>query len=137
MNGTISRISSIPLLGGYAVNAIGKYATGFVFKAPTLDLHAKWQKAGGRSTAFRFDWFPAGSKLRACHCIDMAFLFGDWETWSKAPLVQGPGSQAIVERVAPHVKDTFVHFAKSGLPTGELIVIDEKFTSAPWVGKKE
>jgi len=136
LSGAISRISSIPLLGGFATNAINKYATGFVFKAPTLELHAKWQKAGGRSTAFRFDWYPAGSKLGACHCIDMAFLFADWETWSKAPLVQGPGSQAIVERVAPQVKDTFVHFAKSGLPTGELIVIDEKFTSAPWVGKQ-
>jgi hypothetical protein len=42
-----------------------------------------------------------------------------------------------VERLAPHVKDTFVHFAKSGLPTGELIVIDEKFSSKPWVGGKD
>jgi para-nitrobenzyl esterase len=136
LNSGIARLSSIPLLGGYALNVINKHATGTAFKNPTLELHAKWQKAGGKSTAFRFDWFPVGSKLRACHCIDLAFLFGDWEAWSTAPLVQGPGSQAIVERLAPQVKETFLHFAKSGLPSGKLIAIDENFRSAPWVGVK-
>jgi para-nitrobenzyl esterase len=135
--GLPSRIASIPLIGGYALNTISKYVTNFVFKQPTLDFHAQWQKHGGKSTAFRFDWFPAGSALRACHCIDLVFLFADWSVWSRAPLAQGPGSQAIVERLAPHVKDTFVHFAKSGLPTGELIVIDERFSSKLWVSGKD
>jgi para-nitrobenzyl esterase len=124
-------LNALPIIGTWTKLAISRVATNYVFKRGSQQLHQKWLKAGGNSTSFAFEWYPAGSPLRACHCIDMPFLFADWDTWSNAPLVAyGEGSKEIVERLAPDVKDVFVHFAKSGLKSNTHLVVDERFSAA-------
>jgi para-nitrobenzyl esterase len=46
----------------------------------------------------RFSWFPAGSPLRACHCIDLPFTFGNLDAWRDAPLLRGAGADELAEQ---------------------------------------
>lgn len=127
------KIFGLPLVGSTIQYTANKIATNYVFKKGSQDLSRSWAKAGGKSTTYCFEWFPAGSPLRACHCIDMPFIFGNWETWKRAPLVAGPESKEVVERVGPHVRNVFMQFAKKGLPSGRHMAIDARFSADGWV----
>lgn len=33
------------------------------------------------------DWRPKGSKFGACHCLELALLFGSWERWERVGML--------------------------------------------------
>lgn len=121
-----------PLVGSLLAPVISKVATTMVFKRGAQNLHQLWTDNGGESSTVCFEWFPPGSRLRACHCIEMAFLFGTWETWADTPLITGKTSEAIVAKVGPVVKDLFVGFVQGHVVPGQHIVVDENFSSTSY-----
>jgi len=128
MNPWGARIKSLPLFGSWFNFGIGKLATNLIFARGALALNELWRKSGGNSSTFRVDWFPTGSWLRACHCIEMPFVFGVWETWAKTPLLNGRESEKFVAETAPVVKDMIADFIKGSFAPHQTVVLDSQYT---------
>jgi para-nitrobenzyl esterase len=87
-----------------------------VFHAPAarlLDLHAVH---GREAYAYRFDWAPPllGTRLGACHGIELPFVFGAvLEPWLR-PWVGGaaPGARKLAHRM----QEAWIAFARTGHP---------------------
>ncbi|WP_333769899.1 carboxylesterase/lipase family protein [Streptomyces sp. IBSBF 2435] len=82
---------------------------------PTARLAARLADAGGRVFVYRFDWHPEGNLLRACHCLELPFVFGNTAAWKIAPMMEGarPGQVAELVRV---VRGAWIAFAHTGSP---------------------
>ncbi|MFI5538859.1 carboxylesterase family protein [Nocardia sp. NPDC051900] len=65
--------------------------------------------------AFRFDWSPPGSLFRACHCIDLPFVFGRLEAWRTAPMLAG-ADPADLRRLTMKVQQACAAFVHTGDP---------------------
>lgn len=80
--------------------------------ARLLELHAR---NGGETYAYRFDWAPPflGSRLGACHGIELPFVFGTMlEPWLRPALGAAPGARKLAHRV----QEAWVAFARTGHP---------------------
>lgn len=103
---------SIPFIGPYVEYACAWLFTRTAFMWPSQRLHNQVLQAGGQSTTFCFSWSPPEGPFGACHCIELPFLFGGWRTWNGAPMLYGTGSQTVIERVGPSIRDLWADFAK-------------------------
>lgn len=52
-----------------------------------MSLAHRVREAGQDVWLYEFEWDAPGSGWGASHCIDLPFLLGDFEAWSKAPLL--------------------------------------------------
>lgn len=57
---------------------------------------------GNTVVTYSFGWYPKDSPLRACHCIDLPFMFGNLNAWHGAPVLAG----ATEEEMAGVVKQS-------------------------------
>ena len=62
-------------------------ASRFLFISPAKRYAKKLKKEGIRAHLEVFDWRPEGSPLGACHCLELALLFGDWERWKESAML--------------------------------------------------
>ncbi|RAH68330.1 esterase [Aspergillus aculeatinus CBS 121060] len=102
--------AKFPILGTVIKSVATWKFSGRLFVWPTQEYHRKYLACGGNSSTYSLDWSPAGSTHGAVHCIDLPFLFGSWDTWKAAPMLQGTGAKEVVERVGHQVRDLFAHF---------------------------
>ena len=68
---------------------------------------------------YRFDWEAPGNPFRACHCIDLPFLFGTHDVWD-APMLEGAPKGLETEPGLREVWAAFLH-GKRPSPTWEAI----------------
>lgn len=59
-----------------------KVASEAVFGAPSKKYAKALRAAGIQTEAICMDWRPEGSPFGACHCLELALLFGSWERWN-------------------------------------------------------
>lgn len=64
---------------------------------------------------YRFDWAAPGNAFGACHCIELPFMFNNLDQWD-APMLAG-GDDAVIARLAEHVQDCWIAFARTGDPS--------------------
>jgi carboxylesterase type B len=57
-----------------------------------------------------FGWHPPGSPLRACHCIDLPFIFGNPDEWRHAPMLHAASNDEI-DRLTRATQSMLVNFA--------------------------
>ena len=57
--------------------AIEKMMTKKIFSRPAQDYVNRLRSKGLQAEAYHIDWYPDGNPLRACHCIELPFLFGN------------------------------------------------------------
>ncbi|USW55591.1 Putative carboxylesterase, type B, carboxylesterase type B, active, alpha/Beta hydrolase [Septoria linicola] len=119
---------ALPLVGRSVEYWLGQATTTMLFKRGNQQLAQKWTANGGNATTFEFQWFPEGNPFRACHCIEMPFIFGGWASWAAAPLLAGKESEEVVARLAPRVKQMLLKFIKGGLKSGKHIEITADFS---------
>lgn len=63
--------------------------TAFAFRWPMLLYARRLRKLGIKVSTRRFTWRPANGGIGACHCLELPLLFGNWEAWKDAPMLQG------------------------------------------------
>ncbi len=68
---------------------------------------------------YRFDWEAPGNPFKACHCIDIPFLFGTHDVWD-APMLEGAPKGLEDESGLREVWAAFLH-GKRPSPTWEAI----------------
>lgn len=70
-----------------------RIATNIVFAHPAQRFARHLQRAGVDVSVLCLDTRPEGSPFGACHCLEIAWLFGSWQQWQPAPMI-GTISQA-------------------------------------------
>jgi para-nitrobenzyl esterase len=93
---------------------LGELYSEQVFLRGALRL-AEWRADQGRPAyVYQFDWqSPAG--FQACHCLEIPFVFNNFENWSDAPMLRGslPEERRGLARAMHHA---WIAFARSGDP---------------------
>ena len=90
-----------------------KLLTDKVFRKPALRYAAKLRSAGIEAQTYCFSWHPQGSKLGACHSIELPFLLGKLEDWGSAEMLRGM-TQEEYEANCAKFRSLWTKFARSG-----------------------
>ena len=87
--------------------------TDYTFRLPAIRLAEKQVQQGASVWVYRFDWAPPGSKLRACHAIEMPFV---WNTF-KTPFFRALTGSNPPSTLAQQMHASWIAFARTGNPT--------------------
>jgi para-nitrobenzyl esterase len=101
--------------GGSMMDWLADLGTDHTFGWPSLRLADGIAAHGGDMYAYRFDWAPPGSKFRACHCIELPFMFGTLDAWADAPMVVG-GDAAQMAALSATLRAHWGCFVRDGAP---------------------
>lgn len=107
-----SSLYKLPLIGLLLENLKTWYITRSYFRWPCQKFHSKNLRAGGVSTSCSFKWRATNSGLGACHCIDIPFVLGTWDSWKSAAMLKGDDSKEEISRLGKDLKDLWVAFAQ-------------------------
>jgi para-nitrobenzyl esterase len=110
MNPQARRLGRLGGIGRGLQRQITRRVTARIFSESVEHVAALWAGAGGQVATYRFDWSPPGSRLGACHCIELPFLFSG--NWNDAPMLAG---QPVPADLAAQVRRTWTAFARSGV----------------------
>jgi para-nitrobenzyl esterase len=101
--------------GGTLRDLFGDLMTDYRFLLPSLDLARRVTVNGGRAFVYQFNWGGTDSPWKACHCIELPFVFGTLPAWN-APMLQGLG-QAAYAGLSATMMATWSAFAHGGDPS--------------------
>lgn len=105
---------------------LGDLVTDHRFLFPLLGLAERIARAGRSVFLYRFDWAAPGSAWRACHCIELPFVFGTLAAWD-APMLAGIG-EGEFRTLSDTMMASWTGFARTGsaaLPHLPWPVFDE------------
>ena len=111
LNPRVKPVLDAPLVGSTARRLLGTAATKRLFAGPSAAFAGQHRLDGGHATTYVFDWQPAGSPLGACHCIELPFLMGTFDEWSRAPML-GTAARAALAEFGPPMRRLWWEFAK-------------------------
>lgn len=100
---------------GTVRDLVGDLVTDHMFRLPAEEFAAAARAAGARVHTFSFDWAAPGNKFKACHCIDLPFLFGNFAQWPDAAMLAG-GDPAAMEALSARMRAAVAGFATDGNP---------------------
>ena len=86
-NPNIAMLRRVPGVGRRAHDLLTAKVTERVFAAPAAKLADAQAAAGGKVYRYRFDWAPPSGGFGACHTLDLPFVFGARDAWSRAPML--------------------------------------------------
>jgi para-nitrobenzyl esterase len=96
-----------------------------IFALPSQRLGAAVAKHGGKVWSYRFDWSPPGSPFRACHCLDIPFILGNWDrAWRDAPMLAG-GDGEEMAMLSRAMQRSWIEFVRNGDPGWLARGVDE------------
>jgi para-nitrobenzyl esterase len=83
------------------------------FVIPTLKLAELQRKAGQPIYLYQFDWQSPKEEFGANHCIELPFLFGEFDAWENAPMFRG-ANQSDYDHIGDTLRGYWGAFARSG-----------------------
>jgi para-nitrobenzyl esterase len=86
---------------------------GFLF--PQLVLADRLVQAGRNVFLYQFDWAPPASPWKACHCIELPFIFATRPAWD-APMLSGLTNTEYTG-LSSAMMTAWTNFARTGTPT--------------------
>lgn len=101
--------------GSRTVDALSDLITDYTFLFPSLRLAEAVSQAGARTWIYQFDWAPPNSPFKACHCLELPFVFGNPQAWSEAPMLQGTDPAALTD-LSAEIRCAWSGFAHTGDP---------------------
>jgi para-nitrobenzyl esterase len=104
--------------GGSTMDVLSDLATDHVFRWPTLRLAAAAAAQGARVFAYQFDWGPPTSRFKACHCIELPFMFGTLDSWPDAPMLAG-GDAGEMAALSAAMQRCWAGFVRDGNPASD------------------
>ncbi|WP_433677704.1 carboxylesterase/lipase family protein [Nocardia sp. CA-119907] len=70
-------------------------------------------RLGEGGYAYRFDWHPSDTRTKACHCIELPFVFGTVDAWRTAPMLGGETPPAYL---IDTIQQAWLSFIQTGIP---------------------
>jgi para-nitrobenzyl esterase len=99
--------------GGTLMDWLADLVSDHTFLWPTMRLAGALSEAGVATQAYRFDWTPQGNPFRACHCIELPFVFGNFAQWPDAGMLKG-GIAAEMDALSANIRAAWAAFARTG-----------------------
>lgn len=99
--------------GGNLMDWLADLVSDHTFLWPTMRLADALAEAGVATQAYRFDWTPQGNKFRACHCIELPFVFGNFAQWPEAGMLMG-GEAAEMDGLSANIRAAWTAFVRTG-----------------------
>ena len=88
------------------------------FRVPNIRLVEIQRDLGMPSFSYAFTWNCAVPNLKACHALDVGFVFG-------STYKEFHGVGAVVDRLASQMQDAWIAFAKTGNPSSPSLAWPE------------
>ena len=102
--------------GASVSDLLGDLVTDHAFLFPSLAL-ADAATARGRDVwCYQFDWAVSGNRFKACHCIELPFVFGNLSAYAGAGMLEGANS-AEVTALGATLRAALTAFATRGDPS--------------------
>ncbi len=70
----------------------------FSIRLPSRSFARLLRKQGIEAEVRQLDWRPEGSHYGACHCLELALLFGDWNRWQGVAMLGKTGREEWLRR---------------------------------------
>lgn len=99
---------------GMAPGAQSRAAGDALFGAPSHAWATQARSAGRQAWGFRFDTAPT-ERFGACHCIELPFVFGTWDAFAQAPMLQGL-SATHAQTLTAQLQSAWLAFIHGGAP---------------------
>jgi para-nitrobenzyl esterase len=88
-----------------------------VFRLPAVKFAAKMESTGSNVYVYRFDFQSPQINVGACHCFELPFVFGNFEDWPNAPMLEGV-DLAACRSLSASVQEYVLNFVETGNPNG-------------------
>ncbi|MCY9516442.1 carboxylesterase family protein [Paenibacillus apiarius] len=85
---------------------------------PTHEFMLSLNEGGSDTYLFEFNYPSPDPYLLACHCIDLPFVFGNFEKWDNAPMLEDIHLEE-AQNLSDQVQGYFLRFIKNGSPNHE------------------
>jgi len=102
-------------LGATERELLGDLITDHVFLFPSLAFADAVTEAGSEAWVYEFRWAPPGNNFKACHCIELPFVFGNFTAWADAAMLAG-GNRAEMAALSTAIRSAWCEFAENGDP---------------------
>ncbi|WP_109480793.1 carboxylesterase family protein [Paraburkholderia sp. C35] len=89
-----------------------------LIRLPSVEFAKKMQAAGSSVFAYQFDYPSPQDAVGACHCFELPFLFGNFEKWVEAPMLDGLDMTA-ARGLSTRIQEYVLNFVESGNPNGD------------------
>jgi para-nitrobenzyl esterase len=101
---------------GTAIDIFSDWQTDRTFVWPAMQLAEKISAKRGKVYCFQFNWSPPASRLKACHSIETPFLFGNFDAWSGAAMLEG--AQLLeMQAISSVMRKAWLGFIQDGNPS--------------------
>ena len=101
--------------GASAMDVLADLVTEETFLRPAMELARTVARRGGKAYAYVFDWGAPASRFRACHCIELPFVFGTFHAWAGAPMLAG-GDTGQMADLSAAMRQAWIAFVRTGEP---------------------
>ena len=98
--------------GGDVLDWLADLASEETFIRPAMQLAGT---LGGPVYAYQFDWSPPGNRFKACHCIELPFVFGTFGAFRGAGMLAG-GDRGFMAALSAIVRRAWIDFVRDGAP---------------------
>lgn len=115
---TVLKISKIPLIGKIFRKLFVSRTTAKIYGRPADEFVKRHSRGGGNAYSYLLSWGKDRDFLGACHTVDLPLLFGDWQTWNNARLLEDI-PEVNLTTDGPRVRELWGQFAKNGRLNGE------------------
>ena len=96
---------------------LGDFYSDRIFTRQSLEIAATQSRLGRNAFTYLFDWQSPMPGLGACHCIDLPFLFANFDVWQAAPMVKGADRREMQD-LSRLFRGSIAAFAEGGDPNG-------------------
>jgi para-nitrobenzyl esterase len=101
--------------GASAMDLLADLVTDETFLRPAMELAGAVARRGGTAYAYVFDWAAPASRFRACHCIELPFVFGTFDAWAGAPMLAGGDTRQMAD-LSEAMRQAWIAFVRTGEP---------------------
>lgn len=101
--------------GSTTIGLVSDLLTDYTFLLPSLRLAEAVHKAGSRTWVYQLDWAPLGSPFKACHGIELPFIFGNFEAYKDVPILQGANPEVVAD-LTTAIQSAWIGFIRTGNP---------------------
>ena len=88
-----------------------------LFRLPAIRFATEMESAGSNVFAYQFDFQSPQAEVGAGHCFELPFVFGNFEDWVDAPMLDGIDLTA-ARSLSACIQAYVLNFVESGDPNG-------------------
>jgi para-nitrobenzyl esterase len=110
-------------------NLLCEVMSDHAYRGPSNELAGALAANGTPVFGYVFDWSPPASRYKACHCIDLPFVFGNGEMWGDPGMLAGASAKEMAALSAT-VQRAWITFVHQGTPEPDPMIRWPRFQPA-------